>query len=350
IANIASVNIVINPDKSKWSRCPVIELADNEDDGTAPLSEGNAKKFNLRKGQSVGKDGKPDGTGTGMGWFPGYAINVETGERLNIMFGEDSWYMSYNGRDMIWNPTTIYSNVQGEPIMGGKHFIYVMGHNGDDDKNCPAYDGGTWCYNTLLSGEKFDYIKRYVYNNVMWVSVPMLTYGEKLLSNEVTIKIRVAKPYEKNYSTYGSSTPQNDDYPMYKFNTSDIKTILEDYASKKDAMDNIKVVPNPYYAYSAYETSQIDNRVRITNLPPRCDISIYSLNGVLIRKLSKDDQVTYLDWDLKNSAGIPISSGIYLFHIYSNPNSNPNSGAKKGDGHKIIKWFATMRPIDLNAY
>ena len=36
---------------------------------------------------------------TGMGWFPGYAINVETGERINIMFGEDYWLI--NGNDMI---------------------------------------------------------------------------------------------------------------------------------------------------------------------------------------------------------------------------------------------------------
>ena len=35
------------------------------------------------RAQSVDKDGNPDGTGTGMGWFPGYAVNLETGERLN---------------------------------------------------------------------------------------------------------------------------------------------------------------------------------------------------------------------------------------------------------------------------
>ena len=29
--------------------------------------------------------------GRGMGWFPGYAIDVTTGERLNMAFGEDSW-------------------------------------------------------------------------------------------------------------------------------------------------------------------------------------------------------------------------------------------------------------------
>ena len=40
-----------------------------------------------------------------LGWFPGYAIDIETGERLNIIFSEDSWQTSENGSDMKWNPT-----------------------------------------------------------------------------------------------------------------------------------------------------------------------------------------------------------------------------------------------------
>ena len=41
-----------------------------------------------------------------MGWFPGYVIDLETGERLNVIFSEDSWLAGENGRDMIWNPTS----------------------------------------------------------------------------------------------------------------------------------------------------------------------------------------------------------------------------------------------------
>ena len=33
---------------------------------------------------------KQRGVTKGMGWFPGYAIDVETGQRLNIFFGENS--------------------------------------------------------------------------------------------------------------------------------------------------------------------------------------------------------------------------------------------------------------------
>jgi flagellar hook assembly protein FlgD len=101
----------------------------------------------------------------------------------------------------------------------------------------------------------------------------------------------------------------------------------------------INIVPNPYYAYSGYETSQLDNRVKITNLPEKCTISIYTVNGTLIRQFTKDETKTSYDWDLKNYAGIPISGGIYLIHIKAD-----------GIGEKVIKWFGVLRPIDLNAF
>ncbi|MGM0625454.1 MAG: hypothetical protein ACQES0_06215, partial [Bacteroidota bacterium] len=102
-STLSSVDVVITPDKSKWSRCVVLEMNENNwtldeygyETEVTPLtnddSQGNALRFDLRTAASVDKDGNPDGSGThGMGWFPGYAIDVRTGERLNIIFGEDS--------------------------------------------------------------------------------------------------------------------------------------------------------------------------------------------------------------------------------------------------------------------
>jgi hypothetical protein len=60
-----------------------------------------------------------------MGWFPGYAIDLETGARLYMAFGENSFLGGENGADMIWNPTSnLVSNV-GTPLMGGVHPIYI---------------------------------------------------------------------------------------------------------------------------------------------------------------------------------------------------------------------------------
>ena len=70
---------------------------------------------------------------------------------------------------------------------------------------------------------------------------------------------------------------------MYEFNTSDL--ISEDGNNKQavSALDLINVVPNPYYGYSEYETSQLDNRIKITNLPQESLIRIYTVSGTLIR-------------------------------------------------------------------
>jgi hypothetical protein len=98
-------------------------------------------------------------------------------------------------------------------------------------------------------------------------------------------------------------------------------------------------VPNPYHGFSKYETSQLDNTVKITNLPPKCKISIYSTNGTLIRQISKDNSDTWVPWDLRNQYSVPISSGVYIIHIDA------------GDiGETVIKWFGALRPVDLNAF
>jgi hypothetical protein len=63
------------------------------------------------------------------------------------------------------------------------------------------------------------------------------------------------------------------------------------------------------------------------------------MNGTLIRRFTKDDPATIIEWDLKNYAGIPISGGMYLVHIEA-----------PGIGEKTVKWFGSLRPLDLNAF
>jgi len=145
IKDLASVDIVLTADKSKWTRSVVLELC--EDPAWSANSAGlatKARKLDFRRGLSVDKYGNTtsgsdnNDFATGMGWFSGYAINVETGERLNIAFGENSGLVNENGNDMLWNPTsnqtaktynlpwdTIGQHF-GSPVFGGQHYIYVL--------------------------------------------------------------------------------------------------------------------------------------------------------------------------------------------------------------------------------
>ena len=103
----------------------------------------------------------------------------------------------------------------------------------------------------------------------------------------------------------------------------------------------INVVPNPYYAYSEYERTRLDTRVKITNLPERCEVNIYTTNGKLVRTFKKDSPVTSIDWDLNNWKAIPVAGGVYLIHVEI---KNEN-GDTVGD--KVVKFFGGMRQVDL---
>ncbi|MDL2261927.1 hypothetical protein LJC11_00295 [Bacteroidales bacterium OttesenSCG-928-I21] len=391
---LSSVDIVITSDTSKWTRSCVIEMCENRwventdcDDRrmkeASPVindfSEGGALKFALRKGASVDKMGEPLNDGThGRGWFPGYAIDVRTGERLNIAFGEDSWLKDENGDDMIWNPTSNSYNMSG-PAFGGKHYIYVFGNNHCKPNTIiadgPAYDEGESLYNKLLEYEndnnessKLTKLKN-AWTPAMWCAIPMVDFSVAtidsskfdlstpkgrfglrydFIKSDVKIRLRVATHYSKG--VYDIAIPdeeaQNDNFPLFRFSTSNVKTIFNDRESAISALDEIRAVPNPYYGNSDFEREQLDNYIRITNLPRRCLISIYNTSGTLIRKLEKDNNDTFLQWDLKNSSNISISSGIYIIHILAYDAED----GKTIVGEKVIKWFGSLRPVDLNNF
>jgi hypothetical protein len=354
---LPSVDIVITNDQSKWSRCPVFELSDQ-----ASLAEGNARKFDLRNTGSVDKTGAKNFPSTdnndfanGMGWFPGYAINVETGERLNIAFGEDSWLAGYHGRDMMWNPTSDVFDQLMKNVWGGKHYIYVFGHNrkyfpnlsttDPNQVNVPAYDGGAFIHDKLNTHSQID--RRNVFKDCEWVGIPMLVPGQTLRSTDVKIRLRVSRPYMNDLNLATDSMIGNPNNlsagnrikPWYKFSTANLTTLTNNWPAASKALDLINIVPNPYYAYSSYETDKLSNLVKITNLPGKCTINIYTISGILVRQYKKDNDITYQDWDLKNTAGIPIASGLYIIHV-----------DVPGVGHKILKWFGVARPLDLESF
>jgi hypothetical protein len=340
ISFLPSVNIVLTTDKRLWTRCPIVELGRN-----TALNVGGAQPGALRKSPSVDKNGQPDGTGTGMGWFPGYAVDLESGARLYMAFGENSFLGGENGADMLWNPTDrLVSNV-GTPLMGGVQPIYVFSYNQASTNgfsstyNFPAYipadaenNGGNHAYTKYLEIEGgSSSAKRELYGALTWVAYPMLAPDQELLATDVTIRLRINKEY-KNFVATG----QNGGKPMYGWSMEDIATKVGSQDMLKEALALINVVPNPYYAFSEYERNKLDNRIKITNLPEQCQIRIYTANGKLIRNIKKDSPLTFQDWDLTNHAGIPVAGGIYLIHV-----EVPNVG------ERVLKAFIAMRMVDL---
>jgi hypothetical protein len=341
ISFLPSVDIVITSDKSKWTRVPIIELGRN-----SALNVGGAEPGELRNSPSVDKNGNPDASGTtGLGWFPGYAIDLESGARLYMAFGENSFLSGENGADMLWNPSDRLVDNSGNPVLGGMHPIYVFSYNNKSINNyLLGYDHPE--YNPALAENEAthqlyqDFLtieggsstqKRYTYGSISWVAYPFLTPGQDLLSTDVKMSLRVNKEY-KNYVATG----QNSGRPMYSWSMDDIATETGSRDQLAEALQMINIVPNPYYAYSEYERNRLDNRVKITNLPERCTVKIYTTNGKLVRTFKKDSPITSIDWDLNNWKGIPLASGVYLIHV-----DVPEVG------EVVLKFFASMRQIDL---
>lgn len=358
ISEVPSIQVVFTPDKNKWTRSPVFEQ-----ESVPALAEGQAPRLSLRRSPSIDKNGVKFGTPgcveseaslvsaingttftTGMGWFPGYAIDLETGERLNIAYGENSFWGGSIGRDMLWNPSSEDYTASGEPVFGAGHWIYVFKNQRRIQNSAgqvPMYDEADFIMTRLASGSPSQ--RTAVFKGIGWVGSALSIEGRQFLGTEARIVLNVAKPYLP-YVTYdGAPSPivpaRNQGLPLYAFSTKGFETQVEVASVAEEFLDEVNIVPNPYYGFSGYEPNRLENRVKFINLPQECTISIYNTSGTLVRKFRKDNDQTYLDWDLKNTSNIPIAGGVYICHV-----------EVPGVGEKVLKWFGVLRPLDLQNF
>lgn len=385
--SLNNVDIVFTSDRSKWSRCVVVETStdifNNFQDPQlpTPVRQGSQPQFRIRQHNSL--ELNPDANGLpvyqsdtlGLGWFPGYAVDVETGERLNIFYGENSVFypdvmtdllsdpiipgkIGANGRDMIWNPSTerivdfattfgFDVSLPAYPlanVFGGHHTIYVT-----RDK----YDG---CFNywDRLRKPGVPGTPTPVLRRVTWTSMPVLSentvlrsFKDGIIPNDLIVKLRVDKSYAK-----ANVTGINNSLPAYEWTIEGREAEVVAQNDYPELLAAIDVVPNPYYGLSYYENNEFATTVKITNLPARAIVNIYTLDGKFIRRFDRnetpgtfDDKynigvptsqiIPNLDWDLKNTKGIPVSSGIYLIHV-----------EVPGVGTRTLKWFGIQRQFD----
>ena len=400
-----NIDIVFTSDKSKWSRCVILEAGNQFYEQTGALTEGGVEHMRLRAQPSVGKedsngDGLPDPDGAvsditgepinGMGWFPGYAIDVETGRRLNIFFAENSIYGNPEnadffpdgvfendrptGADMTFNPTSQvfapvvegFQSILNFPT-GGQHHVYVTR---------TPYDECEYIHWRLERNGNSALRVGQLFKRIAWAGtvIPnegeaLLSYADGLIPSDVAVKLRVSNPYQVEPAfesdwdddeigiTEQADIPErtgtgvNNFHPAWRLDFRDVESTELTAEQLETALDSINVVPNPYYAFSDYEDDQFDNIVKITNLPAEATITIYSLDGKFIRQYERDERATMptgnnrgittnqvnpdLEWDLKNGRGIPIASGVYLIHV-----------SAPGLGERTIKWFGIRRQFD----
>lgn len=313
--DLNNVDIVLTKDKSKWSKCMVVEST--APDLVAEGTLGNRKNFELRNGPSIDQNGNPLNDGTsGFSYFPGYAVDVETGERLNIFFGESSLFIdtliNINGTltnlksllkdevtlggDMIFNPSSqvviedlvvrdpvtseiISFNDPRATVAGGQHYIYVTRQ---------AYDGcaslATKLQRTAGGITASNLNRGKVGAAITWTSFPVLStdaqllpLSEGLIPNDVIVKLRVDNPYgesrkynidrERECETVG-------DHPVYEFGFDNFVS----FVSSDNSLERVFLSPNPT------NLVQAEIALKLYNLPAESSVSIIDLNGNLVKK------------------------------------------------------------------
>ncbi|MCB0834621.1 MAG: hypothetical protein KDC45_14230, partial [Bacteroidetes bacterium] len=127
----------------------------------------------------------------------------------------------------------------------------------------------------------------------------------------------------------------------------------------KKELDDIKVVPNPYYGRAeAYQASLFNKVVKFTNLPATCTIKIFTVAGDLVavvnhNSTSNNDRtnVNPLDltgtpaaastsserWGLQNTDGKFVASGMYVALVEA-----------PGVGKKLVKFAIIQEEVQIN--
>jgi hypothetical protein len=112
---------------------------------------------------------------------------------------------------------------------------------------------------------------------------------------------------------------------------------------QKELFDRVNVYPNPLFAYNpdvGYTGGRPDDPyVTFINLPQKATIKIYSLSGNLMKTIEKDDNNTYIRWNLKNENDLRVASGLYIALITS-----------PGMKEKILKFSIIMPQKQIQYY
>jgi hypothetical protein len=110
---------------------------------------------------------------------------------------------------------------------------------------------------------------------------------------------------------------------------------INDASVVLDRKLSVQVYPNPYIGDQRYyeakyerpksesESSEPDHlrRIHFVNLPPKCTLKIYTLDGDLVRSIDHEgptsDWSSKIYWDMRTRNNELVASGIYLFSVES---------------------------------
>lgn len=136
---------------------------------------------------------------------------------------------------------------------------------------------------------------------------------------------------------------------MYTFKAVGLAA-AEEKALITEQIKRINVFPNPYFGQNPEERNPQERFVYFTNLGVgTTTIRIFTLAGDMVAKIEKtieseNDADRRVPWDLRNTFGIPVASGMYIAHV----SVEDNNGGQLGE--KLLK-LAIFQPEErLDVY
>ena len=106
---------------------------------------------------------------------------------------------------------------------------------------------------------------------------------------------------------------------VYIGTTSGLSSLETPYARAQSNLDAVTAGPNPYILREGYSFTlyKLANNVTIKFLTP---------DGMLVRNVPKDDVQGFYQWDGRDDSGNLVSSGIYIYMIYSEDTGDSKVG------------------------
>ncbi len=118
-----------------------------------------------------------------------------------------------------------------------------------------------------------------------------------------------------SYDTDGNESGKvnNNRYPVYPLR-----------APNENFPKNVYVVPNPFRQHSRLLGFGENNRIEFIGLPSKCTIQIYTMAGILIKKIKHDDGSGSQAWGssekldyMLNKWMLSVAPGIYIYSVKS---------------------------------
>ena len=266
-------------------------------------------------------------SGVGDMYFPFKIINMWTGKEVGLKSSDygslDSSPIDYNNgaSNFVWTPGEDISLISDSLRIAGA-WLETYNYN----LNLELY-----LDNAYKSRKAYDEAKNYnvgdtiFYQGSLWyaVSLPEIGFKPQSIFLDFDDDNERNNPWRPAYAWVGGEELVIKPQKLFVDGDSwlsDMSKLGENIGvSDTLCLDTIKVVPNPYKASSVFNENRNLRKVRFTNLPTNCQVSIYTILGEHVTTFQHSTQFDgNAWWNLRtgnNQNGPEVAPGLYIYVI-----------------------------------